>query len=87
VGGSEFIDFLKHFYLGFGAEFHPIEQFALRIGYNTIGLDQKVGTKKDFMAGICLGVGFDMTLVRMDYALASHGELGFVQRIALSKTF
>lgn len=87
ISGADLVDFLKDFYIGFGAEFHPIEQFHLRVGYNSIGLDQQVGSKKDFLAGICFGVGFDMTVMRMDYGLASYGELGMVQRISLSKSF
>ncbi len=83
--GSGFVDFLSDFYVGAGAEFNPMEVVHLRIGYDTIGLDQKVGTRKDALAGICLGLGIDVTVFRMDYGLASHGELGFVQRISLSK--
>jgi hypothetical protein len=87
IGGSGFSDFISDFYVAAGAEFQPVETLFLRIGWDSIGLDQKVGTKKDFMAGICFGLGLDATLFRMDFGLASHGELGFVQRIALSKAF
>jgi hypothetical protein len=87
IGGSKFSDFMGDFYIAGGAEFQPVDTFFLRIGWDSIGLDQKVGTKKDFMAGICFGVGVDANIVRMDYGLASYGEMGFVQRIALSKAF
>ena len=87
MSGSDFLDFLGDIYYSFGAEFHPVETADLRVGYDTRGLDQRVGTRADAFAGICGGFGFDFTLVRMDYGLASYGELGLVQRIALTAGF
>ncbi len=87
VTGSDFVDFLQDFYIGAGAEFHPAEMIYFRFGYNTIGLDQRVDTRKDALAGICFGIGFDANVLRLDFGLASHGELGFVQRLSLSKAF
>jgi len=85
--GSSLWDFLGDFYYGFGAEFHPVESFFLRVGYNTEGLDQRVDTRKDAFAGIGAGIGFDFTIARLDIGLASQGELGMVQRIAVSAGF
>ncbi|MCX6640652.1 MAG: PorV/PorQ family protein [bacterium] len=86
-GGSRFLDFLGEFYYGIGAEFHPMDVLYLRIGYDTRGLDQKVGTSKDALAGICGGFGVDMTIARFEYGLASYGELGLVQRVGMSASF
>jgi hypothetical protein len=87
IFSAELFDFLSDFYFGLGAEFHPHDALYLRIGYDTRGLDQKVGTTKDALAGICGGIGLDVGIVTMDYGLASYGELGIVQRFSLSKTF
>ena len=85
--GSKFLDFLGDLYYGVGAEFHPMEALYLRVGYDTKGLDQKVGTKKDGFAGLGMGIGVDAQAVRLDFCLASYGELGLVQRLALSGVF
>lgn len=85
--GSKFLDFLGDFYYGIGAEFHPMEALYLRIGYDTKGLDQQVGTKKDGFAGLGMGVGIDAQVMRFDLCLASYGELGMVQRLALTGVF
>lgn len=85
--GSKFLDFLSEIYYSLGAEFHPMEVIYLRVGYDTRGFDQKVGTRKDALAGICGGIGLDFEIFSMDWGLASHGELGMVQRISLSAGF
>lgn len=83
-GGSKFMDFLGDIYYGIGAEFHPMEVIYLRVGYDTRGFDQKVGTRKDALAGISGGIGFDFNIARVDFSLASQGELGLVQRLSVS---
>ncbi|TKJ40097.1 hypothetical protein CEE37_10195 [candidate division LCP-89 bacterium B3_LCP] len=87
LSGSGFLDLLGEIYYSAGAEFHPQDAVFLRIGYDTRGLDQKVGTRKDALAGICGGFGLDVGFIRMDYGLASYGELGLVQRLSLSRSF
>lgn len=87
IFGSDLFDFLGDFYFGLGAEFHPQDALYLRIGYDTRGLDQKVGTTKDAFAGICGGIGLVAGILNMDYGLASYGELGIVQRFSVSKAF
>jgi hypothetical protein len=87
LGHFDVGQFLSDIYYGLGAEFRPVESFYLRLGYNTQGQDERVGTSKDYMAGMSGGVGFDMTLMRLDIGFASHGELGFVTRAAISANF
>jgi len=87
LSGSDVMDFLGEIYYGLGAEFKPIESFYLRIGFDTQGLDQRVGTRKDALAGISGGFGFDVSVGGIDYGLASYGELGLVQRISISGRF
>jgi hypothetical protein len=85
--GGTLFDFLGQMYYSVGAEFHPMDALYLRVGYDTKGLDQKVGTSKDALAGICGGFGLDMNIISFDYGLASYGELGMVQRVSLSTKF
>lgn len=87
IEGSDILDFLGDIYYGFGAEFQPMEIVHLRLGYDTRGLDQKVGTRKDALAGISGGMGLNVRGIQMDFALASYGEMGLVQRISLSAGF
>jgi hypothetical protein len=85
--GSDFGNFLGDISYSFGAEFKPMETFYVRLGYDTQGLNQRVGTRDDALAGISGGVGFDMTIARLDVGLASYGEMGLVTRSALSVAF
>lgn len=87
MNGSGFIDFLGEIYYGVGAEFNPVESLFLRISYDTQGLDQRVGTRKDALAGVAGGFGFDLNIATVDFGLASYGELGLVQRFSLSAKF
>lgn len=87
LGGGRFGDFLGEIYYSLGAEFKPIESFYLRVGYDTQGLDQRAGTRKDALAGVSGGFGFDLTIARMDFGLASYGELGLVHRVSVSTGF
>ncbi len=85
--GSDILDFFGDAYYGIGAEFNPMETLFLRIGYDTRGLDQQVGTRNDPFAGLTGGVGFDLTLARLDIGISSYGELGMVTRAGLSASF
>jgi hypothetical protein len=87
LDGSDILDFFGDAYYGFGAEFNPMETLFLRIGYDTRGLDQQVGTRNDPFAGLSGGVGLDLTLARLDIGLSSYGELGLVMRAGLSSSF
>lgn len=85
--GSDIFNFLGDVYYSIGAEFNPIETLFLRVGYDTRGLDQQVGTRNDPFAGITGGVGFDLTLARLDIGLSSYGEVGIVTHVGLSASF
>ncbi|MFZ5433777.1 MAG: PorV/PorQ family protein [Calditrichota bacterium] len=58
-----------------------------RIGYNTIGIDQRVGLDRDALAGFSGGVGIHVKTISFDYALTSQGEVGFLHRFVLGTTF
>ena len=55
-----------------------------RIGYNTIGLDQRVGLDRDALAGFSGGLGIITKNITFDYSLSSYGEIGFLNRFTLS---
>jgi len=87
LGGGRLGDLIGDVYYALGAEFKPMESFYLRAGYDTQGLDQRVGTRKDGFAGISGGVGFDFAIARLDLGLASYGEMGMVHRVSVSASF
>jgi hypothetical protein len=85
--GSEFVNFLGDATYNFGAEFHPVETLSLRLGYDTQGLNQHVGTRADGFAGVSFGAGFDLTIVHADLGFASYGEMGLTTRVGLTAAF
>lgn len=85
--GSDFFNFLGDAAYSFGAEFRPVESVYLRLGYDTQGLDQRVGDRSDAFAGISAGLGLDMTIARADFGVASYGEMGLIARSALTVGF
>jgi len=58
-----------------------------RLGYNTIGIDQKVGLDRDALAGFSGGLGLHFRSMSFDYALTSQGEVGFLHRFVLGAQF
>jgi hypothetical protein len=66
--------------LRFGAEYFPIEAFAVRAGYRYIlgeGTD-------DQLTGFSYGLGFQMNQVRVDYAYRPYSDLGDTHQIGLA---
>ncbi|MFQ5769372.1 MAG: PorV/PorQ family protein [bacterium] len=70
-----------------GGEFKISEPLFLRLGYNSIGQDQKVETSKDNLAGISFGLGFKLNTFNLDYSFSSFGEVGSLNRITLVGQF
>jgi hypothetical protein len=58
-----------------------------RLGFNTIGLDQRVGTSRDALAGFSAGLGVNVKNLTVDYSLNSYGEIGFLNRFTLTSAF
>ncbi|NIR52163.1 PorV/PorQ family protein [candidate division KSB1 bacterium] len=71
----------------FGGEFSLTEQLFLRLGYNSVGQDQKVDTDKDRLAGVSLGLGLKVNKFDVDYSFSSFGEVGSLNRITLIGRF
>ena len=70
-----------------GGEFSLTEQLFLRLGYDSVGQDQKVDTSKDRLAGISLGLGLKVNTFNVDYSFSSFGEVGSLNRITLVGRF
>lgn len=70
-----------------GGEFTITEQLFIRLGYNSVGMDQKVDTSKDRLAGAAFGVGFKVNSFNLDYSFSSFGEVGSLNRITLVGQF
>lgn len=58
-----------------------------RLGYNTMGLDQRVGLDRDALAGFSGGLGIYVRNLSVDYSLSSYGEIGFLNRFTLTSAF
>jgi hypothetical protein len=71
----------------FGGELTLTQELFLRMGYNSIGQDQKVDTDKDRLAGVSFGLGFKLNKFNLDYSFSSFGEVGSLNRITLSGKF
>jgi hypothetical protein len=58
-----------------------------RLGYNTIGIDQRVGLSRDNLAGFSAGLGIHIKSISVDYALTSQGEVGYLHRFSIGTSF
>lgn len=70
-----------------GGEFILNTRMFLRLGYNSIGLAQKIGTSGDRLAGLNLGYGLIWRKYRFDYSFSSFGEVGSLNRISFTGAF
>lgn len=70
-----------------GGEFTLSDQLFLRLGYNSVGRDQRVDTSKDQIAGLSVGLGFKVNKFDIDYAFSSFGEVGSLNRLTLTGRF
>lgn len=84
IAGIKYLD--EDFELALGGEFTISSNLFLRLGYNTIGRDQKLGTDDRF-AGISTGFGLVVQKYRLDYAYSSWGTVGSVNRFSFSLAF
>jgi len=70
-----------------GGEISLTEQLFVRLGYNSVGQDQKVKTEKDRLSGVSMGFGFKVNKYNIDYSLSSFGEVGTLNRVSLIGQF
>jgi hypothetical protein len=70
-----------------GLELTLSQYVQARVGYNTVGIDQRVGLSSDALAGFSAGLGLHLRRLSFDYALTSQGEVGYLHRVTLSSSF
>jgi hypothetical protein len=69
-----------------GLEIKFAEQIYGRVGYNTLGIDQRTGSNNDALAGFAGGIGLKLKTIKVDYALTSMGEIGYLNRFSISSS-
>jgi hypothetical protein len=57
-----------------------------RLGYSTVGIDQRTGLSSDALAGFSGGLGLKWNRLALDYSVTSHGEIGLLNRFTLTST-
>ena len=70
-----------------GLEYQIHELLALRSGYKSKAEDWKAGGDLEIFSGISLGLGFAWKQYLFDYAIASYGDLGFINNFTLTYHF
>jgi hypothetical protein len=70
-----------------GGEFLLSKGLMMRLGYDSVRGDQKVGTDSDRFAGLSFGLGMTIHDYTLDYSLSSFGEVGSLNRLSFSMTF
>lgn len=70
-----------------GGEFILSKGLMMRLGYDTVRGDQKVGTDADRFAGLSFGLGLTKHDYTLDYSLSSFGEVGSLNRLSFVMTF
>jgi hypothetical protein len=70
-----------------GGEFILSKGLLMRLGYDSVRSDQKVGTDGDRFAGLSFGLGLTVDDYTLDYSLSSFGEVGSLNRLSFSMTF
>ena len=96
VEGYQYQD--EDFQFIIGGEFVVTPFLFLRISYNSVGKDQKIGENSEKYAGVYIGTGIslDKTVkfqntfwqrLSFDYALSSAGNVGTLNRLSLSLRF
>jgi len=70
-----------------GGEFVLSTGLMMRLGYDSVRNDQKVGTDSDRFAGFSFGLGMTIHDYTLDYSLSSFGEVGSLNRLSFSMAF
>jgi len=73
--------------LNVGGEFTISKGIFLRLGYNSLGSNQKIGGSGDQFAGVSAGFGFEWKTYHFDYSLSSFGAIGYLNRLSFSYIF
>jgi hypothetical protein len=71
----------------FGVEYRIHENLALRTGYRSEAADWRSGGDLELFSGMSFGLGFNFRSYKLDYAVNSYGDLGFVNQLTLGYSF
>jgi hypothetical protein len=88
----------EDFHFIIGGEFTVTPLLFLRLSYNSVGKDQKIGQNGDKYAGVSIGTGisldqatrFQNTIwqkLSFDYAFTSAGDVGNLNRVSINLRF
>ncbi len=69
-----------------GAEYWELKPLYIRFGWNSFGSNYRTEESDDKLAGLALGVGFDVKNYQISYAFAPGAELGESHRITFTGT-
>ena len=75
------------FFFNGGGELQLKNSIKVRLGYSSVGRDQKLGLDSDRWSGFSLGGGILIRDMMLDYSLSSMGGIGTQNRFTLSVFF
>ncbi|MCK4654397.1 MAG: PorV/PorQ family protein [Candidatus Cloacimonetes bacterium] len=72
-----------------GLEYNIHKMLDLRAGYKSNAGDWKTGGENEFFSGMSFGTGFNLFKynLKIDYAIISYGDLGFVNQVTVNYLF
>ena len=76
--------FDEDFEFAAGGEFKLSESLFFRLGYNSLGRDQKLENSSDRFADMSLGFGLIVKKYNIDYAYSSWGTIGSINRFSFT---
>ena len=85
ISANKYID--DDVQLNVGGEFTLSKNVWLRLGYSSLGKNQKIGATGDQFAGMSLGLGMLWRNYQLDYSLSSYGAIGYLNRMSFSYNF
>ena len=72
---------------GLGVEYTYNDFMKLRTGYKTEASNWRSGGNLEILSGLSAGFGINWNSIDFDYAVASYGDLGFVNQLSLGYRF
>lgn len=79
--------FDNDFAVNLGVEYAVHPAFDLRAGFKSQADNWRAGGDLDFLSGISLGFGVERNKYKLDYAVASYGDLGFINQVTIQYSF
>ena len=87
LAGDIIVPFDNDIDFALGAEYVELKPMLLRIGWNSFGSNYKAEESDDSLAGIAVGVGFELKTMQISYAFSPAADLGDSHRITLTGGF